>query len=302
MVQSKFYCKITLAVLITAILSACSARRNEKPPDTPPAKTERMLEEGTVTLPERTVKNNVHLGDRNIGGLKEPEVREIIADMARKVNAEPKNAEVDSGTWEVIRGKAGKRVNVEKILNAALTAEENSKVKLLVEDTMPAVTSDMLAEKIKVIGSYTTNLIDKTDSRVNNIDLASGKIDQKKLLPGEEFSFNKTVGRRTQTKGYEEAPIIVRTEEGPKKGYGVGGGICQLSTTIYNAIEECSLEVTERHLHSKNVGYVPKGDDATVAYGSADFKFRNNRQNPIMIRVYSKKNSLTVQIIENRNA
>jgi vancomycin resistance protein YoaR len=73
--------------------------------------------------------------------------------------------------------------------------------------------------------------------------------------------------KRTKAKGYEVAPIIKRTEEGAKKGYGVGGGICQLSSTIYNAVDEAGLEVTERHLHSKDVGYIERGRDAMFHMG-----------------------------------
>lgn len=152
--------------------------------------------------------------------------------------------------------------------------------------------------KLKLIGESSTPMLNRTEARLNNIDIASEKLNNKVVSPGEEFSFNAVVGRRTEEKGYEEAPIIIKTEDGPKNDYGVGGGICQISTTLYNAVEKAKLEVTERHVHSKNIGYVPKGDDATVSYGTADFKFVNNRQNPVVIRIYRRKKSFTVKLYE----
>jgi len=101
-------------------------------------------------------------------------------------------------------------------------------------------------------------------------------------------------------KGYKKAPIIKRTESGSIKGYGIGGGICQLSTTLYNAAEKAGLEITERHSHSKKVPYVPQGKDAMVSYGSSDLKFRNNRQNPIVIKSEISDGKVTVRLYEIR--
>lgn len=250
---------------------------------------------------EQTVRDGVHLEKENIGGLNESQVLKIIDNYARKIDMDALDARMDENTWEIYRGREGKKVNVEKTLNKALKAEEGEKIDLEVETVYPQKTYDMLSENIVEIGSYSTPLLNRSESRINNIDLAADRINCYKLAPGEEFSFNRVVGKRTEAKGYEEAPIIIRTEDGPKKGYGVGGGVCQLSTTIFNAVEESGLEVTERHIHSKNVGYVPRGEDATVSYGKVDFKFRNNRSCPIMIRVSLTEKRVGVSIIENRN-
>ena len=169
------------------------------------------------------------------------------------------------------------------------------------EKAAPAITSSKLEKNIAVIGSYTTRILDKRDARLNNIHLAAERLDYEKVYPGEEFSFNGVLGKRTVKKGYEKAPIIIKTEKGPQKKYGMGGGICQLSSTLYNATRKSDLKITERHSHSKTVGYVPKGRDAMVAYGSSDLKFINDRSHPIMIRVFVSDNHLTVKILENRN-
>ena len=249
---------------------------------------------------ERKAKKDVRLEEENVSGLGEKEILEVIERYAAATDMEAANARFNESTWEVEKEKPGKKVNVKNTLKAVLAAGEGEKVGLAVEEIKPSVTSDMLKPKIVEIGRCITPLLNRTEPRVNNIELASQKINCKVLAPGEEFSFNNTVGRRTEAEGYEEAPIIIRTEDGPQKGYGVGGGVCQLSSTIYNAVDEAGLEVTERHMHSKDVGYVPKGEDATVAYGKVDFRFRNNRQFPVMIKTSVDEDSVEARILEKR--
>ena len=294
---------LSLAILpffLLLTLSSCSTINEVKI-------TEKPIQENPIakaiefTSSERSISNNVYLFDENVGSLKESEILVKISSLAVKIDTEAIDAAMDGTTWKVTKGKAGKKVNVDKTMDALLNAREGEKVDLIIEEVIPPVTSQKLLDNIVVIGDYTTRLLNRGRNRVNNIDLASEKIDYYKLSPGEEFSFNKVVGRRTEAKGYEDAPIIIRTRKGPKKGIAVGGGICQVSTTLYNAAEECGLEMVERHLHSKDVGYVPKGEDATVSYGSADFRFKNSRSHPIMIRTSLGKKTLTVKIIENRN-
>jgi vancomycin resistance protein YoaR len=252
-------------------------------------------------IPEKKVKKNVFLAKKNVGGMSETELRAVLLAFASKYDKLPKDASLNAKTWAIFPDKDGKRLNVEKTLSMVLNAREGKNNKYALETVKAKITKKGLSQNIHTIANFTTTLIDRRDSRINNIEIAKGKIDFKILKPGQEFSFNNTVGRRTAEKGYEEAPIIIRTPEGPKSKNAKGGGVCQISTTIYNAVEECGLRVTERHLHSKDIGYVPKGDDATVSYGSVDLKFVNNRKYEIMLRLYLKRTSLTVRIIENRN-
>lgn len=270
-------------ILAAALLNACSPNLEK--------------------LPERNVKNNVYFEGENVGGMKEAEILQKVKGYAQKLDRQAENAALDGERWEVAKTeRAGKKVNIEKTLEMILNSAEGAKIKLVAEEVKPEITSEKLNKGITEIGSYSTPIVDKQESRVNNIELASQKIDYKKLAPGEEFSFNRTVGKRTEARGYEQAPVIIKTEDGYKKGFGVGGGVCQLATTLYNAVEKAGMEITERHVHSKNVGYVPKGQDATVSYGAVDFKFKNNRNFPVMIRVYSTKSTLTVKLFENRNS
>lgn len=281
----------SIIVLIICILVFTSC--GSKSPATPKA---------PITLGEKTVKNGVYLQDEDISGIKQSELLEKIRSFAYTIDSEARNAKFDDKRWSVLENESiGKKVNVEGTFNAVMNAAEGSRVNLQIGEITPTVTAQQLISNIEEIGSFSTKILDKQDSRINNIEIAARKLDLKKIAPGEEFSFNGTLGRRTEEKGYEEAPIIIKTEEGFKKGLGVGGGICQLSTTIYNAVEKCNMEITERHIHSKNVGYVPRGKDATVAYGAVDFKFRNTRNFPVMLRVYLSDSYLTVKIFENRN-
>lgn len=291
---------VVLLLLILVLLSCSSKNENSVPEnkglETPPAK---LMEFGMF---ERTVRDNVVLVDENVGNLKESEVVKKLQTYAIEIDTEALDATLDSSTWKVKQGRVGKKVNVEKTMETLISAKEGSKVELVVEEQMPQVTSEILSNNIVVIGSYTTSIMDKDSSRVNNIKLASQKINGLKISPGEEFSFNNVVGRRTVEKGYEKATIITRKNGKPKKGTGVGGGICQVSSTLYNAVEKSGLKIIERHKHSKVVSYVPKGKDATVTYGAYDFRFSNNRSYPIMIRTNLNSTTLTVKILENRNS
>jgi vancomycin resistance protein YoaR len=250
---------------------------------------------------ESKVKENVYLDNENVGGMGEMELWVKITEYALNNDIEPVDASINKKTWDIIYGKTGKKVNIEKTADAVLNANEGERLNYIVENVQPEITSKDIKNKVKVIGNYSTVLLNRSKSRINNIKLACSKLNYKILQPDEEFSFNDTVGKRSAGKGYKVAPIIVNTKDGPKYKPAYGGGVCQISSTMYNAVRDCNLKVTERHPHSKKVGYVPKGKDATVSYGTMDFKFVNNRDHPIMLRFYLGKRSLTVKIIENRD-
>ena len=129
------------------------------------------------------------------------------------------------------------------------------------------------------ISKFTTNYDPGYKSRVTNLQLATKKINGKVLGPGEEFSFNEVVGKRTIEAGYQDAKIFLNGEVVD----GTGGGICQVSTTLYNAVLLANLEVTDRRNHNYTTSYVKAGRDATVVYGAIDFKFKNTRKYPIKI-------------------
>lgn len=159
--------------------------------------------------------------------------------------------------------------------------------------TMPINTKEPERKKETVIGTYSTILKDDESARVHNVKLAISKLNEKRIKSGETFSFNETVGPTTKAQGYRRAIIYVNS----KRRMGYGGGVCQLSSTLYNAAMEANLQITERHAHNgPQVRYVPPGRDATISFGGYDLKFANEKDE-IMIKAYLKEGKLTVEIV-----
>ena len=146
------------------------------------------------------------------------------------------------------------------------------------------------------ISSFSTKIYSKDSARQNNIRITCNTLNSTIVDTGSIFSFCNTVGQATSSKGYQKADIF---DKNGKKKKGLGGGNCQISSTLYNAVLQVpSLVVTERHEHSNNVPYVPKGKDAAVAYGSYDFKFRNNSNNSIKILASTDGNYVYTSLVE----
>ncbi|MBE7034578.1 MAG: factor for cell wall maintenance or synthesis YoaR [Ruminococcaceae bacterium] len=126
-----------------------------------------------------------------------------------------------------------------------------------------------------------TEILDWDSERIDNIKLAVQTLNGTQLAPNELFSFNGALGARTEEKGYKPAPIIVNQQ----KEEGCGGGVCQVSTTIYQAAKAAGLLIVERHDHQKEVQYAPLGEDAAVNYGSLDMQFRNSTDRVLRLDV-----------------
>ncbi len=146
----------------------------------------------------------------------------------------------------------------------------------------------------KILGTYTTEFGLWDKPRTKNILLSAKSLDYIIIPSGGTFSFNKIVGDRTIDKGYEESTVFVYDQ----KVKGVGGGVCQVSTTLYNAVAYANMEILERHTHKREIFYAPKGRDATVDYPTLDFRFKNNKPYDIQIRAYTTNNKLTVEILK----
>lgn len=139
----------------------------------------------------------------------------------------------------------------------------------------------MRAGGTRTLGAYATSLSGRSPEQIANISRAARLVDGVKILPGQEFSLNKALGSQSFREGWEEAEVIVNGEV--KKA--AGGGVCQLASTLYNAILLADLPVTERHAHSRPVSSVPPGRDAAIALGIADLRFKNNRSTPVTLSV-----------------
>lgn len=146
----------------------------------------------------------------------------------------------------------------------------------------------------ELISSFSTKIYTKDSARQNNISITCSTLNETIVANGSIFSFCDTVGQATSAKGYQEADIF--DNEGNKKK-GLGGGNCQVSTTLYNAVLKISsLVVTERHEHSNKVPYIETGKDAAVAYGSYDLKFRNNTGFDIKIKASNNNDSVDIAL------
>lgn len=177
----------------------------------------------------------------------------------------------------------------EKILE-----EEKEEYRIPLTITVPEITLDKLGQEAfpQVLGTFSTTYNMDNKNRVTNLELASEKINGTIILPGEIFSYNKIVGERTIAKGYKEAAVY----SGGKVVDGIGGGICQLSSTLYNAVIYANLEITARSNHRFLTSYVTAGRDATVSWGTIDFCFKNTRSYPIKIVSSVKNGVVTTEI------
>lgn len=141
------------------------------------------------------------------------------------------------------------------------------------------------------VAEFSSNIYDKDENRVYNIGLAIEKINGFTIKKGETFSFNETVGPMGQEQGFKEA---IGFDTNGKKIKMPGGGMCQISSTIYNAALIANLEILERHPHSRRVYYVPKDKDATIYYNSLDLKFKNNTENDIKVTATNTDSNVTI--------
>lgn len=163
----------------------------------------------------------------------------------------------------------------------AIVKNEGEEFTIPLKITRPEVTTNMIGTEAfpDLLASFSTKYNASNKPRTTNLKLAAGKINGVVLMPGEVFSYNTVVGKRTIAAGYKEAAIY----QNGQVTDGLGGGICQISTTLYNAVVYANLGIVERRNHMFIPSYVGASRDATVVYGSTDFKFKNNRKYPIKV-------------------
>ncbi|AUM94127.1 MULTISPECIES: VanW family protein [Clostridium] len=212
---------------------------------------------------------------------------EFIGSIEKDINKEAENAKinVNKGSISIFDDKKGFKLekdNLKKILYSKMDGKNlkdiNEKAPVKIEEAK--IKKKQLETVNSNISSYTTNYGSiSSPQRANNIEISTKAINGTLLMPGESFSFNNTVGPRTAERGYQGAPVIV----GNKIESGLGGGICQVSGTLYNAMLKANINATERVRHTFPSTYVPIGMDATIDYGNIDYKFKNTLKYPIYI-------------------
>ncbi len=227
-------------------------------------------------------------------------LRTLTDGIVNYVNRDPVNSVVqsfdfNSKTFSFTEDKPGARIDPDglysqltEILDSGTTRKE---IWVVPEKILADVTKTDLMNNFGLISAYSTQTT-KNKNRNTNIQLSAQAINGKTVLPGEIFSFNGATGERTAAKGYKEAPAI----SGGQSKDEVGGGVCQTSSTLFNAVVRADLEIIERNPHAWPSSYIEKGFDATVNWPGLDMKFRNNTNQPIFIVAGYSNQKVTVNI------
>ncbi len=215
-------------------------------------------------------------------------------EIYNKLSVKTTDARADEkdGITIIIPETDGVSVELEDITKNLYEGKEEFEIPIKREQakvTVKSIQGDFFSD---VLGSFTTYYNQGVTGRAANIALAASKINNTVLNVGDVFSFNDVVGRTTASNGFSMATVY--TAEGMKPG--IGGGICQVSSTLYNAVLYADLKIVNRQHHSYTVAYVKNGLDATVSYGSVDFKFKNETKGPVKIAAYAGGGAVTVTI------
>lgn len=234
--------------------------------------------------------------------------KKILAEMGQVI-VEPVDAGfrvTPSDQVEIVPAKTGTSIDFnvlaeeieQRVTGVIFKNEEISAVNLPVVTVQPQrTTADVEAMQINGrIAQYSTQFDTGQEGRTYNITVAAAALDGVLLAPGEDFSFNRVVGPRSTETGYKSANVIINNELVP----GIGGGVCQVSSTLYNAVLLANLKIIERSNHTLPVSYVPMGQDATVVYGATDFKFTNNKESYIYIKSIVEGNTITFKVYGNQ--
>lgn len=211
---------------------------------------------------------------------KEPDAIDIDK-IHNEIYKEPVNAYYTTNPYVVYPHENGVDFNISVDEAKAMLNEVKDEYEIPLKYTAPSVTTNMIGTEAfpDLLAKFSTNYNARDTDRTTNLRLAAEKINGTVLMPGETFSYNTVVGERTIAAGYKEAAMYQNGEVVD----GLGGGICQISTTLYNAVLYSNLEIVERRNHQFVPSYAKAGRDATVVYGSIDFKFKNTRNYPVKI-------------------
>ncbi len=213
--------------------------------------------------------------------------------LAEEINIEAEDASFDEN-FEIKPSVTGVHLNAAEAEKIWDEAKAGTRVVVPITITPPEISTEALREMLfrDKLGSQTTYFTGSSENRINNIRLVSDKLDGLILMPGDEFSFNGYIGERTKEKGFKPAGAYLNglvVEE-------VGGGICQVSSTLYCATMLAQMETVERTCHYFSVDYLSPGLDATVSWPDTDFKFKNCRDYPVKIRSYCDEEEKTITI------
>ncbi len=217
-----------------------------------------------------------------------------VEKIYNEVHSDPQDAYIIEDPFQVVVDKEGIDFAITMDEAKTLLAETKDEYVIPLKITKANVTVSSLGSRAfpDELSVFTTRYDAGNVSRTTNLSIACSKLNGYVIQPGEVFSYNKALGKRSVENGYKEAAIY--TSNGVENG--LGGGICQISSTLYNAVLMANLGIEERHNHSYTTSYSDPGKDATVVYGSLDFKFKNTRKYPVKIEAYIKSGVATIRI------
>jgi len=229
-----------------------------------------------------------------------PNLTNLINRIEKNINVKEANAKLKTNSnqenpFKIYPEKKGIKVNTDLLIKnifEKFLSDSPLIFQIPTIDILPQIHSSELKKFTNLRGDFSTNISSSSKERKHNIKNAINSLNLTEIYPNQEFSFNKTVGRRTKENGYKEAKIIVNNEFIE----GFGGGVCQVSSTLYNTALLSGLKITEANKHSKQVSYVKYGFDAMVNYGSSDLKFINNTNEKIIIIANYNSNKIRIRI------
>jgi len=224
-------------------------------------------------------------------------------EVSQKVNRPAKNASIsiEGQGIVVIDSETGFELDLEKLKSDVQTAIKQAENKSLIEvtipvtETQPKIKTEELKQINGLIASYSSEYIQSNVERSYNVALAANKVNNQLIMPGEEVSFMDTLGHVSQQNGFKISKIIVNNEFQD----GVGGGVCQVSSTLYNALLMSGVGITSRTNHTFPIIYIPTGRDATVANDGPDLKYKNNYDFPVFIKNYAYNGHMVSEVYGN---
>lgn len=227
-------------------------------------------------------------------------LQQVLDEITKAVRVPPRDARLlvnPDDTVQIVESADGYGVDMEaawnKLLDIAFNRDEAELPVKLVSVRPARTTENIRAMGINgVVAQFTTRFDLRKTNRVYNIKVAAQALDGQEVKPGQVFSFNKIVGPRSQEAGYKLAPTILNNEFIDS----LGGGVCQVSTTLYNSLLLADVEIIERSSHSLVVSYVPLGQDAAVSYGGKDLRFKNNYDTSLLIKTKVVGNTITFKL------
>lgn len=229
-----------------------------------------------------------------------PNLEMMVEKMAKNIYIKPQNATISTNSnsekvFYISQQKTGLKLNKTQLYAQIVENYLNDKpliFTLPIEQLLPTVFAENLARHTHLRGDFSTNIASSSADRKHNIKNALATLNMLEIKPGEVFSFNKVIGKRTEQNGYRPAKIIVNNEFVD----GLGGGVCQVSSTLYNTALLAGLKIMEANKHSRQVGYVKYGFDAMVNFGSSDLKFENNTATKIVIITNFSQSKIRIRI------